>query len=61
MIYVVSFVSARTFFYGERKCPYELVEFFVFVFISGLAADLAKGREETSRSEIRDNCAVLGS
>lgn len=28
-----------------------------FVFISGLAVDLAKGREQTSRSEIRDNCA----
>lgn len=54
-------MSARTFFYGERKYLHELVEFFVFVFISGLAADLAKGREETRRSEIRDYCAVLGS
>lgn len=52
-------VSARTFFYGKRKYLRKLVEFFVF--ISGFAADLAKGREQTSRSEIRDNCALLGS
>lgn len=31
---------------------------FLFLF-SGLATDLAKVREETHRSEIRDTCAVL--
>ena len=30
----------------------------MFLF-SGLATDLARVREETSRSEIRDTCAVL--
>lgn len=54
-------MSAGTFFYGERKYLHELGEFFGFVFITGFVTYLAKGREESSRSEIRDNCAVLGS
>ena len=41
----------------ERKY---LHDFWVFLFLfSGLATDLARVREETSRSEIRDTCAVL--
>ena len=53
----MSFVSAGTFFYGGReKIP--TCHGFLFLF-SGLATDLAKVREETHRSEIRDTCAVL--
>lgn len=64
----MSFMSARTFFCEEekkKKMPTRIRGIFCFCFYlenkNRLATDLAKGRKETSRSEIRDTCAVLGS